>query len=214
MNRPRRLDLKGQRFTKLLVLSKADRKGSRGEIYWTCECDCGRQLNVVANALRLELTKSCGCLSAERSRKHGMDDTPTYWAWAAMKQRCGNKNVRWYHRYGGRGITVCDRWARSFEAFLEDMGEKPDGLALGRINNDGNYEPSNCRWESAKQQIRNRNVSPIVEFRGEKASASELAERFGLSHRRVADRLRRGYSAEDAVKPSLRHMTWEKRRAK
>lgn len=200
MKRVHRLDLTGQRFDRWKVVEKAETRGASGEVYWRCVCDCGTTKEVVANSLRLGLSKSCGCFSADRSRKHGMEGTLTYNAWAAMRMRCENKNATYYARYGGRGITVCDRW-KSFKAFLADMGEKPPGKSsLDRIDNEGGYEPGNCRWATTKQQIRNRHSSPRFMWKGETRSLADIAEEVGaVPWRKAYERIRRGWSVEDAV---------------
>jgi hypothetical protein len=127
-----------------------------------------------------------------------MEGTPTYNAWAHMLDRCNNPNSMGYHLYGGRGIRVCEAWHK-FEAFFADMGVKPDGLSLDRINNDGGYELGNCRWATLKQQNRNQRDTPMVDFGGKRISTAELAERHGLSRKLVLARIKRGLSAEEAV---------------
>jgi hypothetical protein len=127
-----------------------------------------------------------------------MEKTRTYDTWAQMLTRCRNPNHKWYHRYGGRGISVCERWL-TFENFYEDMGEKPAGLTLDRVDNDGNYEPGNCRWVAQKQQIRNRENTLMVEYEGKMTPVAELSERFGIRHKRVVARLKRGLSIEEAL---------------
>lgn len=206
------MDLSGQTFGSWLVLRKSDRIGRSRQIYWVCKCECGAVKDVLQLTLRNGSSKSCGCTAKDWCRIHGMEKTRTYWVWAGMIQRCENPKFKWYHRYGGRGIKVCPKWRNSFVAFFEDMGEKPEGKSLERLNNDGDYEKENCIWATRKQQIRNRGVTPFVEFEGSKISVSELAEKFGLSHRRVADRIKRGYTPEQAVLPSLRKLGWNKRR--
>lgn len=151
------IDLTGRRFGRLTILRRG---GSyRSEPKWVCACDCGNELEVRSGALRRGNTESCGCLNADRSRerstKHGKHGTKTYRSWNAMLQRCSNPKVWAYQYYGARGISVCERW-RSFEHFLADMGEAPPRLSIDRIDNDGNYEPGNCRWATQSEQMRNR----------------------------------------------------------
>ena len=152
-----RHDLTTQRFGKLLVVSYAGvnqlQKGT-----WHCVCDCGGSTVVTTGNLRSGNSTSCGCAQVEHIgqlrlshghfRKKGM--SPTYVVWHSMVQRCTNPNVKQYKDYGGRGIAVCERWLK-FENFLADMGERPVGKQIDRINNDGNYEPGNCRWVTAKE---------------------------------------------------------------
>lgn len=156
-------DLTGRQFERLTVIRLGSRTPS-GKLRWVCLCSCGKETLVDSYSLTREKTKSCGCLARENSSKsrmkHGHTSkdivTSTYQAWGSMKARCTNrKNLRWQD-YGGRGIVVCDRWIHSFESFLEDMGEKPEGLTLDRIDVNGNYEKSNCRWATRKEQRANQ----------------------------------------------------------
>lgn len=152
---PKFVDITGKLINRLTIVSCAGMKPVR----WLCRCDCGNELIVKTGYLNSGNTKSCGCLNrdAARSRvlRHGKHGTSEYNIWQQMRYRCGNSNHPHYRNYGGRGIRVCDRW-QSFDSFYADMGPRPLGLSLDRIDNDGNYELTNCRWATRSQQNKNQ----------------------------------------------------------
>lgn len=155
-------DITGERFGRLVALNDVGRN-KRGWVLWVCCCDCGNTITVPGIYLRSKNTRSCGCLQRDIARQahivHGhmphRAPTKTYNSWMGMKQRCNDPGQKHYSRYGGRGIRVCERWL-SFKNFLADMGERPAKMSLDRIDNDGNYEPGNCRWATASQQSKNQ----------------------------------------------------------
>jgi len=147
------IDLTGKKFNYLTVVGRSERRKSTGAL-WDCRCVCGQQAVVDSLKLRAGHTKSCGCKRGGNGKTHGMSrDSKTYRSWKEMRQRCSNPNTTQWKWYGGRGITVCKRWEK-FENFIADMGERPDGKTLDRIDSDGNYEPSNCKWSTPKEQAK------------------------------------------------------------
>jgi hypothetical protein len=193
------IDLSGQRFGKLLVISRAPNEPN-GKARWVCVCDCGKTTTVAGSTLRYGGTKSCGHRDAETLRKmgafhlsHGMDGTPEYRAWVGMRGRCNNPSYKAYPSYGGRGIYVCERWQSRFENFFADMGKRPTQKhSIDRIDNDGPYSPENCRWATQSEQVRNRRNSLYVEFEGQVRLLAGLANETGLSLSTLGHRAARG----------------------
>lgn len=151
------MNLIGQKFNSLTVIDYAE-SDKKSQTKFKCICDCGKEHIALGSRIKNGYTKSCGCLRIEKSREnglastqHGMYTTKIYYLWRGMKQRCENPTAHGYPWYGAKGVKVCDRWQK-FENFFADMGEKPEGLSLDRINPFGNYEPENCRWADAKTQ--------------------------------------------------------------
>jgi hypothetical protein len=196
-------DLSRRTFGRLEVISYYG-KDKHGKPLWLCRCKCGTAKVVTSNNLKSEHTKSCGCLRLERvieaSTKHGYVGTLTYKCRQKMKERCFNINDKQYHDYGGRGIVICERWL-VFENFLADMGERPDSsYSLDRINNDGNYEPGNCRWATSKEQQHNKRSNVRYEWNGKNLTLCEWESITGVKYMTLYMRLNKlGWSVEKAL---------------
>ena len=189
----------GETVGRFTVLGSVVR-GSR--TYCACRCECGTVKEVRGDSLGKDIV-SCGCRKREHlislKFKHGKCATPTYSVWEAMIARCHNRNQKHFARYGGRGIFVCKSWRESFAAFLKDMGERPLGLTIERIDNNLGYDPSNCRWATRKEQQNNRSGNIILVVDSERMTAMQASERFGVPHGTICGRLRRGLSDRAAV---------------
>lgn len=192
------LDLVGQKFGRLLVVSRAANTKA-GMRRWVCQCDCGGTTVTTGAKLRSGHTKSCGCLNKERITKHGMHKSAEYIVYQQMKERCFNTKKGSYTRYGAKGITVCERWRVSFENFYEDMGPRPPGTSLDRIDNAGNYEPGNCRWADNATQYRNRAQTVWITYNGETKCRKDWAKQYGVDEATLAQRLARGWDIEKAL---------------
>lgn len=212
-------NLVGKRFGRLLVERMAAKRTKSGRVRWDCKCDCGNVKTVCGADLTAGDSASCGCLKRDllvaRNTKHGKTYSREYAVHQGMLKRCYNKNARYYHCWGGRGIKVCRRWrfgisGRSgFEVFYADMGECPSTRhSLDRIDNDGNYEPSNCRWATIREQSANRRTSVMLTVRGVTQTVEDWARSSGLRPNTIRSRLRLGWSPLEAIthKPnSFRH---------
>lgn len=179
---------------------------------WRCICDCGGERITPASPLIWGRTTSCGCNRyASKNRRHGFSGNAhkgvkpntTYTVWRSMRVRCSEPKAQSYPRYGGRGVTVCDRW-QSFENFLADMGECPHGLTLDRINNEGNYELTNCRWATRKEQQTNRAMTRWLAYNGRKYCLADLARLAGCSDEVLRSRLKAGWPITRAVETPVR----------
>lgn len=205
---PNPKNITGQRFGRLVALDfiSGNRANPRK---WRCQCDCGAIVAVITRDLFNGNTTSCGCriheFHADRLRTHGMTRTITYATWTSMLARCSNPQSDRYVYYGGRGITVCERW-HSFDLFFQDMGERPSkSHSLDRIDNDGNYEPRNCRWALKATQNRNRRNNVTIEYRGETMCITDWADRLNMDHATLQQRIQRyGWSVEKAFTTPVR----------
>jgi hypothetical protein len=191
------IDLTGLRFGRLLVISRSS-NSRRGLSRWRCACECGNRTIVQSGNLRTGHTQSCGCFHKERASAaktiHGGRYTPEYRVWSQMHGRCTQKKRKCFKNYGGRGISVCERW-NNFQNFLADMGMRPSPKhSIERNDNDGNYSPNNCRWATAKEQGRNKRTSRRFNIGGKMMTLGEAREKykaFGISYKVIHQRITR-----------------------
>lgn len=206
---PKFRDLANQTFGRLTALTR-DRMPRTNLIGWHCACSCGGSALVASGSLTSGNTMSCGCIAREifirRHQTHGKSKTPEYLSWCAMRRRCKDTNDDWYPSYGGRGISVCERWD-DFVTFLSDMGEKPSKAhSLDRIDVNGNYDPSNCRWATPKVQARNTRACEMLTYNGETKNIADWADQFGINYRTIKSRTyQMGWSAEKAITTPVNH---------
>lgn len=199
-----KIEMIGKKFNMLLVLKELGRcKNSR--MLYLCKCDCGNKVKVYGVALRTSGTKSCGCLR-KGNGTHLMRYTSEYNIWRHMKGRCLNPKNKRYPLYGGRGISVCDKWLK-FEGFYEDMKDRPSpDHSIDRIDNSKGYSLANCRWANQSQQCRNKRNNRIVSYKGETLCLTDAIERYTeLDQSTVRSRLDKGWSIEDALEQPLRY---------
>lgn len=204
---PKKVSYIGQRSGRLLVIS--ERKAPKGSSSYhkrvVCKCDCGNIVEVRGTQIANKTIQSCGCIAIEkhtkRLTKHKMYGTRIYRIWSGMKARCFRKALPEYSRYGGRGITVCKEWKNDFETFHQwamANGYRED-LTIDRINNNGNYEPNNCRWITSKEQSRNTSKNKLLNYKGETHCASYWAEKLDLNYHTLLTHLRKGMSVKNAL---------------
>lgn len=208
------IDLTGKQFGRLTVIGRAEDQvapNGRRRVMWVCKCECGNVKVVNGDNLKGGKTLSCGCLHKEIARDnmitHGDTDSRLYGVWCAIKRRCCKSYEPRYDRYGGRGIKMCDEWLNDYSAFKEwalASGYRPDAergeCTIDRIDNDGDYSPSNCRWVSMREQANNKSTNRHITFRGETHTVAEWAEILGIPYERLYQRLTRcGYDVETAI---------------
>lgn len=211
-------DLTGQKFTRLTVIGLHEIRARKS--YWNCVCECGNNLTTRSDALTSGRARSCGCLHKESASKifkdrnttHGKTGTRTYNIWCGIVTRCTNENTSYFKHYGGRGISICERWL-TFENFLSDMGECPSGLSIDRIDVNCDYEPSNCRWTDMKTQQRNTRKNRLLTHNNKTHCVSEWAEIYGVGRSLIKDRLRLGWDTQKAIETPARTMNRSKLRS-
>lgn len=195
----------GEKYGLLMVISELPNRTKCGKRQFTCICECGNQIVTVGTALTQGKTKSCGCYKRKRiqesNTKHGMSHTKLNHTYRHIKDRCLNQNCASYENYGGRGIKICDDWKNDFSAFAEwaMLHGYEEGLTIERIDNDGDYEPSNCKWIPKSEQPKNRRTCRYVELDGEKHTISEWARITGINRGTLSDRLKRGWTPYEAI---------------
>lgn len=197
------IDLKGQKFGRLQVLSRA-LNSKAGHARWFCRCDCGRERVVQGVNLRSGNSKSCrSCSTSQNNQTHGQSGTPLYRVWQAMIQRCENPNDKYYKNYGGRGIKVCPEWKKDFTTFmtwaLANGYEK--GLSIDRINNDGNYESENCRFVPMARQSRNTRRNKPIKIGNEVKLAVDWAKQVGIIPQTLRWRFNAGWPEHRLLEP-------------
>lgn len=207
-------DLTGERFGRLEVLGVARKvtSGKRERYYWACRCDCGNEKEVRTDCLTSGNTRSCGCMRDEQAainvvvnHTHKMSKSRLYHEWQSIKYRCFNTNDKRYGDYGGRGITMCEEWQSPENFFNWALANNySDDLTIDRIDNNGNYEPSNCRWVDIKTQCRNRRSNVIVEYQGQEMTLIEASERSGIAYGTLAARHQRDGADKELFRPVLK----------
>jgi hypothetical protein len=198
----KRQDVTGQIFGRLTAV-----RFSHSDIYrashWECLCSCGNSHTVNLSSLKSGAVRSCGCFQKEVAKQqvetHGMCGKPEYRSWAGMVQRCTNPNAKHYDYYGGRGIAVCTEWLESFENFYRDMGDRPAGCSLDRIDSSGNYCKENCRWSTASEQQNNMRSNRTLTYDGRTMTVAQWIKELNLNSNTTRKRLRLGWTAEEVL---------------
>lgn len=200
-----KLKLIGEKFSRLLVIGELPM--IKKHSVWLCKCDCGKEVSVSGSALRTGNTKSCGCYNSEvvtnRNTTHGLINSGRiYYIWQRMKQRCRDSNCEDYKDYGGRGISICSEWLdfTSFHTWAHENGYAPD-LTLDRKDNNGNYEPGNCKWSTIKEQARNKRSNHKIYYNGKLLCLSEISEITGIESSLLRYRLKSNFSQDRLFTP-------------
>lgn len=206
------IDLTGQKFGRLTVIEQTDKRDSCGSVYWMCKCECGNTTKVITKYLKNGHTKSCGCLHIQKAKeqakrmtiknkKHNKSNTRLYHIYRGMISRCYSKTHRFYKNYGERGIEICDEWLNDFMNFYNWAMNNgyDDTLTIDRIDNNRNYEPSNCRWLTVKEQSNNRRTNTLYEYQGEMKPLKFICEKLNVKYGTIRKRIVSGMSLEEAL---------------
>lgn len=199
---PKKIDLSGMEFGRLLVIKDAGKRNANKKIIYLCKCNCGNVVEVAGQELKKGDTKSCGCLRKEMMTTHNSYQTRLYKIWAGMISRCYCETATGYKHYGARGIKVCEEW-RKFETFSEwscESGYKDD-LTIERKNVNGDYCPENCKWATRKEQNRNRRNNVFVTIKGLKMTLIDVSEKYQMDYKTVWLRYGAGLRGEEIIKP-------------
>jgi hypothetical protein len=197
-------DLQGKTFGRLRVISRAE-NSVKNEARWNCVCECGSMYVAVAGHLVRGALTSCGCRQRLTRLSHGLAKHPLYRIWVNMLARCYNPKEESFQYYGGRGVTVCERWRESLQNFIDDMPERPRGWTIERIDTNGNYCPENCRWATPLEQTRNRRITIFATIGNERRSVGEWCKILGQPYSRIIKRIEcYGMSPETALLTPLR----------
>lgn len=199
-------DLTGKRFGRLTVMAYAGTSGNGRSKRWVVRCDCGTEKVMFAVAFLYQYTISCGCYRKTKFLRHGASDTVEHNAWMEIKRRCYDPRRRSYYLYGGRGISMCDEWRNSFEAFFRDMGLKPTkDHSIERRDVNGHYCPENCYWATRIEQANNTRTNHRLEYGGETHTMAEWSRLTGINVYRISERINSGWSAERALTTPVAH---------
>lgn len=195
-------NIEGKRFGRLIAIENVG-KNKQGRMLWKCKCDCGNTIVTTITHLTTKQTLSCGCLRKEKvtrlNTKHGKTNTRLYKIWDSMKQRCYNHNAKNYKNYGGRGIKIYNKWLNDFESFYNwsmENGYK-DTLSIDRIDGNKDYEPSNCKWSTRKEQNNNRRNNKLITYKGKTKTIAEWSNELGISYDVIKYRINKKWSIED-----------------
>lgn len=205
----RLVDLTGKVFERLTVIKRMPNRDRH--TMWLCKCECEKETVVDGYHLKCGYTRSCGCLRSEpnitRNTTYSSPEIKLYRRWSSMKARCYNKNSKCYSRYGGRGITVCDEWRNSFEAFRDWALSNgySDDLTIDRIENNGNYEPSNCRWTDVETQANNKRCNRLITYNNKTHTIAQWSNITGIPYDRIRRRMDNGWTPERTLTTKVRH---------